>query len=211
MSTPAFYNRKLPHWQPPESTFFVTYRLAGSVPNEKISTLKEKYTHDKQKLDIWDLSIKEEFRWQYILAFDDLLDSLTNEPHWLKEDNVASIVMDSLMFNNEKSYELFTACIMCNHVHLLLRLLPGSPTLDRILQNHKKFTAVQSNKILKRSGKFWEEESFDTLVRNNAHFYNISNYIINNPVKAGLIKNWTEWRWTYIHPELIKDYQIPAK
>ena len=75
--------------------------------------------------------------------------------------------MDSLFFNDNKHYCLLAACIMSNHVHILIRTLPNAPTLNVILQNHKKFTAVHSNKILHRSGAFWAEESFDTLIRNN--------------------------------------------
>lgn len=207
MATPFFYDRKLPHWQPQEGTFFVTYRLAGSIPISIIGTLKEAYLNEKLDPSNQGTERKEAIRWKYIWAFENELDQSLNEPHWLKNDAVASIVMDSLLFNDGKQYELFTACIMSNHVHILLRLLAGSSTLDRILQNHKKFTAVQSNKILDRSGQFWAEESFDILIRDNTHFYNVVNYIINNPVKVSLVKNWNDWKWTYIHPELGKDYE----
>ncbi|MFC0771887.1 transposase [Terrimonas alba] len=97
---------------------------------------------------------------------------------------------------------------MSNHVHILIRLLPGAPSLNVILQNHKKFTAVQSNKLLNRSGPFWAEESFDTIIRDNTHFYNIVHYIIQNPVKAGLVNNWCDWKWNYLHPELDKEYRL---
>ena len=93
-------------------------------------------------------------------------------------------------------------------MHILIRHLPNAPLLSTILQNHKKFTAVQSNKILQRSGPFWAEESFDTIIRNNEHFYRVVNYIIQNPVKAGLAKNWHDWKWSYLHPELDKEYRL---
>ncbi len=51
---------------------------------------------------------------------------------------------------------------MSNHIHILLTTLPASDLLNKILQNHKKITATQRNKVLKRSGQFWAEESFDT-------------------------------------------------
>ena len=136
------------------------------------------------------------------------MDKTLNEPHWLKDDTIAAIVMDSLLFNDKKHYTLLAACIMSNHVHILIRILPHAPALNVILQNHKKFTAVQSNKNLHRSGPFWTEESFDTLIRNDKHFYNTICYIIQNPVKAGLVKNWSDWKWTYLHADLEKEYRL---
>lgn len=131
-----------------------------------------------------------------------------NEPHWLKNDAIADIVIKSLFFNDNTHYTLFAACIMSNHVHILIRLLPNAPSLNLILQNHKKFTAVQSNKLLHRSGSFWAEESYDTTIRDNEHFYNTVYYIIQNPVKSDVVKSWCDWKWTYLHPELDKEYRL---
>ncbi len=201
-----FYKRKLPHWQPNEETFFITYRLAGSLPTFLIRQLKAIYTVQKIQPDKLDSEKKELLRQKYFDAFNLELDKNLNEPHWLKNEKVASIVIQSLLFNNNKHYTLWCACLMSNHVHILLSTLPQSPLLNIILQNHKKFTAVQSNKILGRSGAFWAEESFDTLIRNNAHFFRAINYIIENPVKAALVRQWSDYKWTYIHPELRKEY-----
>jgi REP element-mobilizing transposase RayT len=208
MHTPVFYTRKLPHWQPSEETFFVTYRLAGSLPISVIATLKENYFKEKQHPGNQTSERKEIIRQGYFFAFENELDKNLNEPHWLKDNVIAFVVMDSLFFNNNKLYTLLAACIMSNHVHILIRLLPDVPALNVILQNHKKFTAVQSNKLLHRSGSFWAEESFDTIIKDNSHFYNTVYYIIQNPVKAGLIKNWYDWKWTYLHPELDKEYRL---
>ena len=205
MTTPDFYTRKLPHWQPSEETFFVTYRLAGSLPMPVIASLKDKYAKEKHLPDNQSFERKEEIREDYFFAFENELDKNLNEPYWLKDEPIAHVAMDSLDFNDNKHYSLLTACIMSNHVHILIRLLPNAPALNVILQNHKKFTAVQSNKLLSRSGSFWAEESFDTIIRHEKHFYHTIYYIINNPVKAGLVNNWWEWKWTYLQAELEKN------
>ncbi|NOT49852.1 MAG: hypothetical protein HOP10_01070 [Chitinophagaceae bacterium] len=121
---------------------------------------------------------------------------------------MAEIVFNALLFNNHKQYKLWAVCLMSNHVHISLLTLPGSPLLNVILQNHKRFTAVHCNKVLNRSGQFWAEESFDTLIRNDKHFYGVINYIIQNPVKAGLVRRWYDWKWTYLNPDIEKDYKI---
>jgi putative transposase len=208
MDEKYFYNRKLPHWQPAEETFFITYRLAGSLPIAVINKLKENYSYQKKLPENQSPQNKEGLRQEYFETFENELENNLNEPHWLKKDEIAVIVMDSLLFNNNKQYILWCACLMSNHVHILLSTLPNSHLLNVLLQNHKKFTAVQSNKILNRSGAFWAEESYDTIIRDDAHFFRSVNYCIQNPVKAGLTRNWFDWKWTYIHPELEKEYKL---
>lgn len=211
MDEKHFYNRKLPHWQPKEETFFITYRLAGSIPVETINALKINYELLKSLPDNLSQEKKQVLRDEYFDAFENSLEKNLNEPHWLKNEQIAKTVMESLLFNNNKQYDLWAACLMSNHVHTLLSTLPGSPLLNVVLQNHKKFTAVRCNKILGRHGQFWAEESFDTLIRNNKHFFSVVNYIVNNPVKAGIVKKWDDWEWTYLHPELKKDFLLNCR
>lgn len=184
----------------------MTYRLAGSLPVSVIKALGEDYIRLKNLPDNQTNQGKESLRYEYFESFDEELEKNLNEPHWLKEDRIAGIVMNSLLFNNDKHYTLWCATLMSNHVHILVTLLPGSPLLNAILQNHKKFTAVHCNKVLSRSGKFWAEESYDTIIRDNDHFFKSVHYIINNPVKAGLAERWNEWKWTYMEPEMKKDF-----
>ena len=182
MKDKYFYNHKLPHWQPEEETFFVTYRLAGSLPISVINKLKKGYILQKNHPENQNQERKEAIREDYFNAFENELEKNLNEPHWLKNEEVAKIVLNSLLFNNNKQYTLWCACLMSNHVHVLLSTLPDSQLLNVILQNHKKFTAVQGNKVPGRSGAFWAEESYDTIIRNNTHFFQSVNYIIQNPV-----------------------------
>jgi hypothetical protein len=57
------------------------------------------------------------------------------------------------------------------------------------------------NRILSRTGQFWEHESFDHVVRQGKFFQTIK-YVLNNPVKAGLVKEWRQWRWCHCRDEL---------
>ena len=65
-----------------------------------------------------------------------------------------------------------------------------------ILQSVKRFTANQINKIEGRTGTLWHNESYDTTIRNEIHLHNAINYTLNNPVAAGLVKEWWEWKGT---------------
>ena len=107
---------------------------------------------------------------------------------------------------------------MGNHVHVLLQPLDvssrgagGSPAvlqasrlhheempvgeepddrspLSDIMHSLKSYTAHEANKILKRHGAFWQSESYDHWVRDEDELERIVDYIANNPVKAGLVR-----------------------
>jgi putative transposase len=192
-----FYRKKLPHLQPPQGTFFITYRLHGSIPMAKIRQFKimpsrSVFKKSKDLRNAW-----------YFRCSDNYLDSNPNGPYWLAKKEIAEIVFQSLLFNHGRQYDLHAFCIMSNHVHVLLTAKKGAPELYRMMQAHKSFTAVMANRILGRSGKFWELESYDHLVRNNKSFQRILWYILNNPVKAGLVKHWRDWPNSWVAPEFM--------
>lgn len=65
------------------------------------------------------------------------------------------------------------------------------------MHSFKSYTANQANKLLRRSGAFWETESYDHVIRNEAEFNRIQNYVVKNPVKAGLVDDWRDWPWSW--------------
>ena len=67
--------------------------------------------------------------------------------------------------------------------------------IAKIMHSLKRYTAAKANKILGRKGAFWQHESYDHVIRSQEEFDKIINYIQQNPVKAGLVKNWREWKW----------------
>ena len=83
---------------------------------------------------------------------------------------------------------------MPNHVHLLI-----TPRTDvsKLLQKLKGSTARQANQCLGRTGTaFWQDESYDHLVRNSQEFSRIESYIVQNPVQAGLVQSAEEYPWS---------------
>jgi len=102
---------------------------------------------------------------------------------------------------------------MPNHVHLLIRNTRSTQdsSQQRISAKYpvanwlrllKGSTAHKCNQALKQSGAFWQHESYDHVVRNGEELGRIIHYILNNPVKAGLVKDWKDWAFTYINPEM---------
>jgi REP element-mobilizing transposase RayT len=91
---------------------------------------------------------------------------------------------------------------MPNHVHIVINVERSGTSLYKILQSLKAYTARECNKILNRTGSFWQHESYDHVIRNDKELNNIIWYVLNNPVKAGLVSDWQKWKWNYCKYEL---------
>jgi REP element-mobilizing transposase RayT len=83
---------------------------------------------------------------------------------------------------------------MPNHFHALIEI--WDVPIGEILKSWKSYTAKAANKILGRSGAFWEEDYFDRYVRDDDHYRRVVRYVENNPNKAKLVKTPSDWLWS---------------
>jgi len=191
-----FHRRNLPHLYYNDGTYFITYRLAETIPLPVLKQLQKELS----ELTNEELNIKQK---RIFKKYDDYLDKSSHDPDYLNKNEIADVIKNTLHYPDGKEYFLICYCIMPNHVHLVFSLLKTNKGISKIMQSVKRVSALNCNKLLNQKGKFWQEESFDRLVRDDIELYNIINYVINNPVKAGLVDDWTKWKNTY----LAKDYQ----
>ena len=204
-----FYRRHLPHWQPRNAVFFVTFRLKNSLPDEVLEALREERERTNQnKLD----------RQHYFEGWEEFLDMAKFGPRWLSQPEVAEVIKETMHYRDGKVFDLHAFCIMSNHVHAIFEPLSRSEChsdirksgwqpdrneseyhsdLHKIMQSLKRHTARQANILLGREGAFWQDESYDHVIRDSEEYTRIINYVLENPVKAGLVSKWDEWRWTY--------------
>ena len=169
--------RRLPHIYPEGQWLFVTWHLLGSLPHAL-------YPPPHKLLS------GEAFVWM-----DRHLDSARTGPKYLLQKPIAQIVVDSLYRGVRLGhYDLGAYVIMANHVHVLM--LPRLPA-SRVLKALKGVTAREANKYLGRTGgSFWEKESYDHWVRDDREWQRIASYIVNNPVKAGIVRRAEEYAWS---------------
>ena len=99
----------------------------------------------------------------------------------LRRPELSKIVVDSLLYFNGNRYHMGDFVVMPNHVHLLVCLLYDTDLLKQC-HSWKKFSAGKINKVLGKTGRFWQEESFDHLVRSPEQFCAIRQYIRENPI-----------------------------
>ena len=71
------------------------------------------------------------------------------------------------------------------------------PTISSIMHSLKRYVASEANQLLGREGTFWQHENYDHVVRDEGEWRRIVKYVINNPVAAGLVKQWEDWEWTF--------------
>lgn len=219
-----YYRRNLPHWQPQDCINFVTFRLANSLPERIIKELIGERNRERQAV----YQISEETQRKNLLSlhekkyfgrFDAWLDRCMEESsRWLTQESIARHVMAEIHRLDGEQYQVIAYCIMPNHVHLLINIQGyakdphitprtgiGSYPLTRNIRLLKGRTARSCNQILGRTGSFWHHESYDHVVRDEQECVRIIRYILDNPVKAGLVTDWRQWPYTYLYGNIELD------
>lgn len=167
----------LPHFGMPGVIQSITYRLHDALPLEVVEAIQQ----DK--------------RWHDNLAkrqqIENYLDAGYGEC-FLRDDRVANLVEENWLHFDGQRYRLLAWVVMPNHIHVLIEVFEGY-LLDKVVQSWKSYTALEANKILNRSGRFWYPDYFDRYIRDENHFGNVVRYIHNNPVKAGLADTAELW------------------
>jgi len=185
---------------------FITFRLAGSIPKTVMTRLLEEANQIERMLSQL-TNPQERAKRAYLEQrrlfgkWDAALDTNKNGPLWLSNPRIASLVAESIHYRDSEVYSLDAFCIMPNHAHLVYTPLAkpdGSyHAMSAIMHSLKLYTARQGNEVLGRKGNFWQHENYDHVVRDEAEWRRIIAYVVNNPVKAGLVQHWSEWEWTY--------------
>jgi putative transposase len=153
---------------------------------------------------------------QRFIEYEELLHKVVTGPIWLKEPGIAKVVADAIHHGDDSKYRLDAYSIMPNHAHMVFAPNPvssdeegGSPSGDdedhalaSIMHSLKSYTANENNKLLRRTGGFWERENFDHFIRDEREWLRTIAYVLNNPVKAGLAQDWREWPYGYCRLDL---------
>ena len=171
----------------------VTFRLGDSLPRKVLEAwLFEREDIIKTAKQMGrPLSEDEEKRLRHLHS--EKVEQYLDAGHgacWMKQDRIAGIVAGALGYFDGERYDLLAWCVMPNHVHVVVKPRPGHELPD-ILHSWKSFTAKEANKILKRTGEFWQGESYDHLIRDEADFGHCIEYVLGNPENAGL----KGWKW----------------
>ena len=167
---------------------FITFRLADSFPSSQIEDWK-------RELEITPETPQNNEKMVKLRKLVEKYEDSGYGDCILKDDRIASQMKDALFAHNGVDYNIIRWCIMPNHVHVLIEVLEGK-VLMSIVKTWRSYTAHKFNKMLGRNGKVWMKDYFDRYIRDDTHFRDVVAYIDNNPVKAGLVKEPCEWKWS---------------
>ncbi|MBI1901808.1 MAG: hypothetical protein HYS13_11945 [Planctomycetia bacterium] len=218
--------RRLPHWYVPGAAHFVTFRLADTLPLAIIERLERRREEMLRRRPAAGISQSEHRARVHNLLFaeyDNFLDK-PSRVEWLRDARVAAKMRTSLYFHHSGLYYLLAYCVMPNHVHVLLQPIEPAGTsqreftdqpvgefgdsksrLAKIMHSLKSYTAHEANRILRRSGSFWQPESYDHRVRDEDELERIVHYIRANPVKAGLVRRPQDWYFCSCQDRFLTD------
>ena len=183
----------LPHYDKPGLLQGITFRLHDSVPESVVQG--------------WKL----ELGWQERLPASDerrtalrrLIADYEDAGHgdcWLRRPDISCIVQQALAFFDTQRYRLLAWCVMPNHVHALIETFP-THAVGSVVQSWKRFSAREANRVLQRIGQpFWFADYHDRFIRHEEHYFKAVAYIHDNPVKAGLVRQASDWQWSSAHP-----------
>ncbi len=187
----------LPHWEQENAYYFLTFRTADSLPagvhaewladrhrwlcSHGIDPMSDKCGALVEQLPD---AQRQEFTDRFARFWQRQLDACHGECH-LRDPRLRRMVAESVLFFDRKRYSLVAFVIMPNHVHVLAGV-NGRGTLQDNCRSWKHFSARRINRELGRTGRVWQSESYDHLVRTPESLGRFRDYIVANPQKAGL-------------------------
>jgi REP element-mobilizing transposase RayT len=125
---------------------------------------------------------------------------------WTLPDWARDIALSSCCHDHRKKYELYVAVVMPDHVHLILTPLVNAPqnaifSLVEIMRVIKSASAHRINRHLDKQGPVWQEESFDHVLRSSEGLDAKVNYVLQNPLRRGLVNDCRQYRWLWQRPK----------
>ncbi len=172
---------RLPHWEADRALYFVTFRLADSLPRSAFRPADD-FAESPRKNNLRSRRLEE------------ILDSGRGRCH-LSRPHIARIVAQSLREFDGRRYRLLAWCVMPNHVHVVFQPINGFQ-LSEILHSWKSYSAQMANRVLGRKGAFWQREYYDHLIPDGEQLTRAVRYTVENPGRAGL----RDWPWVYVAP-----------
>ena len=193
------YGAYLPHLTREDGIYFVTFRLADSLPKGIVEEWRRERDVLGQRAASLGLPLTDADQHYFATLFTEKMEKFLDAGQgacWMNDPRIATLVQEAFQHFEGQRYSLVAWCVMPNHVHVVLHPFAGY-TLSTITHSWKSFTAKEANKLLGRSGEFWQMESYDHLICDAADLERCVSYTYENPVSAGL-KGWS-WRGRVSH------------
>jgi putative transposase len=193
----------LPHCDKPGLVQFVTFRLWDSMPAsrrgewEHLLSIAEwsdaprsNVTADASRSVAQSIALHEQQAREQRIKLEDYLDRSFGDC-FLRDPPIATLAESALLHHHGQRFRMLAWVVMPNHVHALIEV--WAVPLSKIVQNWKSIVAVEANKLIGRTGRFWQPEYWDRFMRDAEQTLKAIHYIENNPLKADLCRVPETW------------------
>lgn len=123
--------------------------------------------------------------------------------HFILSPNHRNIVLETILFDEGKRHKLYCCVIMPDHVHLIVQPSQNKKPnqywpLGKLIQSWKVVSAKRIQKTTGKTGSIWQSERMDRIIRNEKEYMEKLSYVLDNPVRAGLVMNWKDYQWLFL-------------
>jgi REP-associated tyrosine transposase len=123
---------------------------------------------------------------------------------WVLPTAARDIVLNSCLHMNGTKIRLHAVVVMPEHVHIICSMLrkagEGPYSFAEVLNPIKGYSAHMINKLLNRTGTVWLDESLDHVLRSQEKLEVKVEYLRQNPVRRGLVRDPSQYRWLWVEP-----------
>lgn len=121
------------------------------------------------------------------------------------------LVFNHCLYEHNRRVHMHAFVVMPTHVHTVFTPLEDERGeryhIATITNSIKGASAHSVNRLLKRKGHMWQDESFDHVVRKFERLEMHIEYIRQNPVEAGIVKRPEDYKWLWIEPQFRKKFE----
>ena len=204
-----FTRNKQPHFQTRNTSYSITILLHDALTGPQIAEVRKRLTDDLEGIQRDgqpDPELRlEKARTKNFLYLESLLHAQSAQSHALADATAAETVRDYFRKFDGELYRLHACSVMSNHAHVHFDLSPQFEDgeddvewpVDRLVGRLKGGSSFAANAVLGRRGQLWMRGYHDRYVRSQKHFVWVKSYILQNPVKAGLVTDWRDHAGTW--------------
>ncbi len=199
----------LPHCDKPGLVQFVTFRLWDSMPASRRGEWEHLLAINRRskapRSGAQSIALREQQMREQRIKLEAYLDFGLGKCV-LRDPRIAALTESTMLHHHGQRFRMLAWVVMPNHVHALIEI--GTVPLSKIVQNWKSIVAVEANKLLGKTGRFWQPEYWDHFMRDTEQTLKAVRYIENNPVKAKLCHTPEEWLFSSARFRDPKTYEL---
>ncbi len=113
---------------------------------------------------------------------------------FLSDEDKTRFIETLLRMKEKYNFLIYAYCLMDNHLHLVI--YDNGNDISQLMKSINTSYVFYFNKIYRRSGHLFQDRFKSEIIKDDVYLLEVSKYIHNNPVKAGIVEKPEEYRWS---------------